>query len=306
MTGDTEHSKVYYSHWLELEKMLSTLAKENNAIRWVTNTGNAGDALIASATWQIFDELSIVPRVSRTRQVSKGDVAIFSGGGNLVSQYRSCMRFLERCLAVNVKNALVLPHTVRGHEALLNRLDERFIIVCRDGPSIDWIRRHAPNARTCFAPDLALRLDIPRLFASCDLSSNKVRFILRNAASPILIKYMLWRAAISRIQPVDGLLTVLRTDIEAIDRQNARKEQDLSNLYGSHFRQRLECDFISRDFLKVLDKAVSVRTNRLHVGLGSLLLGKHVELTDNNYGKIKAVFDSSLTKYPNVRFVGGG
>jgi exopolysaccharide biosynthesis predicted pyruvyltransferase EpsI len=52
----------------------------------------------------------------------------------------------------------------------------------------------------------------------------------------------------------------------------------------------------------VLDRATAIRTNRLHVGIGAALLGKQVELSDNSYGKIKAVYAASLSCFPRVSF----
>jgi exopolysaccharide biosynthesis predicted pyruvyltransferase EpsI len=288
--------------WQELEQAVASLALTAPVLRHVPNTGNAGDALIESGAWQFFDQLKICPLVSRTGDVSCGDIAVYGGGGNLVPPYRDCAQFLERCISVEIKEALVLPHTVRGHQALLGRLDERFTLACRDAESLAWVRQCAPRARTIFAPDMALRLDVPRLFGWCERRSNKRHFLLYSAGAGSLLKYRRWHAAATKLQPVDGVLTVLRTDVEAVPALKGPHQQDLSNLYGSHYRNRLEADFVSRDFLSVLMRARAVHTNRLHVGIGAALLGKRVRLADNSYGKIKAVYEASLSGFKDVSF----
>lgn len=291
--------------WQELEETVTGLALAAPVLRYVPNTGNAGDALIASAVWQLFDLLKVAPLVTRTRDVSGGDIALYAGGGNLVPEYQDCARFLERCLAVKIKQALVLPHTVRGHQSLLERLDQRFTLVCRDAESLSWVRHCAPRARAFFAPDMALRLDIPRLFAWCERPANKTRFLLYSAGSGTLLKYRRWRTAADRLQPRDGVLRIFRTDVEAVAAFKGPSQLDLSQLYGSHFRHRLESDFVSRDFLSVLIRAHEVHTNRLHVGIGAALLGRQVRLADNSYGKIKAVYDASLSDLESVSFLHG-
>ena len=119
--------------WDDLKLDLSTMAKESGRrMVYVPNTGNAGDALIASGAWQLFDQIGIAPTICRTREIRAGDIAIYAGGGNLVPEYKDCSLFLQQCLDVGVAKALVLPHTIRGYETLLGRLDNRFFLYCRD------------------------------------------------------------------------------------------------------------------------------------------------------------------------------
>lgn len=40
---------------------------------------------------------------------------IYAGGANLTPDYPHCAWFLRRCPTVRVKEAMVLPHTIRGH-----------------------------------------------------------------------------------------------------------------------------------------------------------------------------------------------
>jgi hypothetical protein len=137
--------------WQVLEAELRQLKVRGRPIRFVTNPGNAGDGLIAAGTWQFFDQMRLHPIVSKVKQVRRGDIAIYSGGGNLVPEYPACKEFLERCLEVGVDRALILPHTIRGHEQLLASLDERFTLVCRDTESLDRVRVSAPRARVVLA-----------------------------------------------------------------------------------------------------------------------------------------------------------
>ena len=43
-------------------------------------------------------------------------------------------------------------------------------------------------------------------------------------------------------------------------------------------------------------------TNRLHVAITAALLGKDVEVYDNSYGKLKAVWNASLKSFSNAAF----
>ena len=55
--------------------------------------------------------------------------------------------------------------------------------------------------------------------------------------------------------------------------------------------------------MRFISKFKTVRTNRLHIGIMSAMLGRQVDLFDNSYGKIRDVFDYSLREqFPNVRW----
>ena len=59
-------------------------------------------------------------------------------------------------------------------------------------------------------------------------------------------------------------------------------------------------------FLSVLAACRMVNTDRLHVGIGSALMGTRCRLYDNSYGKNRAVFDYSLIDCETISFATGG
>jgi exopolysaccharide biosynthesis predicted pyruvyltransferase EpsI len=269
---------------------------------YVPNEGNAGDALIAAGTWQFFDDMGLSPAYASLRQIRPGDALIYSGGGNLVPEYAGCQRFLERCLASEASSVLVLPHTIRGHEALLARLDGRFTLCCRDLASLERVRQTGTGARLLFAPDMALYIDVPRLFARCESYAGPA-FWARMAHHDRLLPYLRWRWALyRRVPPADGRLDVIRVDAEANAAHRGDRRWDMSNLYGSKFRLREESDLVSRDFLAFFGELSSVRTNRLHAGVAAALMGCEVTYLENSYGKIGAVYDAWMSHLASVHF----
>lgn len=270
---------------------------------YVPNEGNAGDALIAAGMWSFFDSLSLSPRISRLDELKEGDIAFYSGGGNLVDGYKECANFLERCLDVGVRKAIVFPHTVRGNEGLLSRLDSRFTIVCRDLVSLSWVSKFSNcGLNYFFAPDMAFFLDVPGLESRVKKPAAMGDFFSYLVCSPKqLVKYSLWRVKKTAVVPdAHGHLKVFRVDIEATDAQKGPASYDLSNLYGSKYRSREESEFITHGFLKTLSRADSIETNRLHVAVGGALINKKVVLYDNSYGKNSAIYDATLKYFPNV------
>lgn len=270
---------------------------------YVANHGNAGDALIAAGAWQLFDLLGLAPLQVSTHQLRPDDRAIYAGGGNFIADYQDCKWFLQRCLQLGLPGVLLLPHTVRGHAKLLGAMGSRFTLFCREQASLQWATAQAPQAHVMFAHDLALGIDVSRLMAGTGGGLGLPMDLLGRPRQ--LLRYIGWRWRITRVRPQpDGLLRIMRCDVERTADQTGPPGQDLSNLYGSGFCHRADCDRISRQFLQVLSAARLVETNRLHVGIGSALLGKQVLLHDNSYGKLRDIFNASLRGMPNVRFAG--
>ena len=289
--------------WEQLASILRALAHRAGALKYVPNHGNAGDALIAAGAWQLFDRLELAPRVSRRQFVRRGDTVLYAGGGNLVPEYQSCARFLERCLRVGVRAAVVLPQTIRGHEALLRELDGRFTLACRDETSLERVRATGTRAVVVSAPDLALGIDVDALFARCARLDVRAAFARDLALQRNLVAYGRWRRQLHALAAeMPRTAHIIRTDVESVPGVQGKAAWDVSNLYVSNFRPRSESDFVSRDYLRFVARAEKVVTNRLHAGVAAALMGRSVTLLDNSYGKIRAVYETSLRNVPGVEF----
>jgi exopolysaccharide biosynthesis predicted pyruvyltransferase EpsI len=290
------------SEWSPLGKWLRDFAARARDLCYVPNIGNAGDALIASGTWQLFDTIGLRPRVVSAALISEGASVIYAGGGNLTPDYQNCARFLRECISVGVKEAVVLPHTIRGHAQLLEQLDERFTLICRDLPSLEWCTATAPAAKIMFSHDLALALDIPKLQRRCSGVLPFADLIIRTGKARRFHSYLRWRRFTRNAQPVNGTLKVFRADVEAVSRHPGDSLQDIPGAYVSEFVNRIEHDFVARDLLNTVGRADVIVTNRLHVGIAGALLCKRVKLHDNSYGKIRDVYQSSLKGCAFVTF----
>lgn len=293
-------SQSPWSAWATLVSTLIKLKACKSRVLFIANPGNAGDALIASATWQLFDRLGVPVAASRVRHIASGDVVVYGGGGNLVPLYSDARVALEAALERGVQRFVLLPHTVRGHETLLGSLDPRFSLFCRDRSSLEHARRHAPLAQVALCPDMALGLDVSMLRRRA--ASMRVQFAARWAAlrQGHRKSYSDWRTATRNMEPGhDGRLQVLRSDVEAAT-QPGDKAGDLSGLYCSNLRSRNECDAVSERLLEVVNRARAVHTDRLHVAIAAQLLGKPVTLADNSYGKNHAVANTFKALMPWV------
>jgi hypothetical protein len=267
------------------------------------NNGNAGDSLIAAATFQLFRRIGLRPRLldhlyrgART----EGAVVLYSGGGNLVPFYSGARRFIAAHHR-RARRLVLLPHTVVGHEDLLAELGPNVDLIARERRSFEHIRAHAPKARHHLMHDIALGLDIE------ELRRGPLRLAAAPASARAAARLFVrgWQRLGKPRPPAGRVLNAFRTDSESTGIDRPADNFDLSAIYDGWVAPEGFARFAVRDFLSIADRYDEIRTNRLHVGIAGALLGKRVALHDNSYGKNRAVWEHSLAgRFANVEWRG--
>jgi hypothetical protein len=273
----------YGSALLQIE----ALAASGRSIVFLPNPGTLGDALINAATIQGFERAGI--GFSVFSSISAHDdsfVYVYGGGGNLVPYYDNCVGVL-RDLSLVGAEVIVLPHSCFGSAAaeVIASFGGKLSVWARERVSFNFLSLVSGGFSFGLGHDLALGLD---------LSDKRLHSFL----------------VFDRLAGLAGVgvgeLLAFRSDCEAIGGcvVDLVANVDLSNILGFSSRDSLGFDISFLD-VKVLFNCVSwflayirlfgvVRTDRLHVAVGALLLGKKVFFSDNSYGKCKAVYDFSL------------
>lgn len=289
-----------------LEAFLRDLAAEADGnILFAINNGNAGDSLIAAATFQVLRNAGVRcrPLEHRYRGPKTRDaIVLYSGGGNLIPLYEGARNFIAAHHR-RARRLILLPHTIEGNTDLLGELGPNVDLIARERRSFEHIRAHAPEARHHLMHDIALGLDLDELR----------RGPLRLSASPLSLRgaARVVRQGLRRLgkpRPPGGrVLNAFRTDKEATGIEIPAGNFDLSSIYFHWVAPEMFARLASRDFLAIADRYDEIRTNRLHVGIAGALLGKRVVLHDNSYGKNRAVWEYSLAgRFPNVEWCAQG
>lgn len=326
MPGTDHSSSVDASRSSELrdlEGFLSELKREPQPFLFIPNPGNAGDALIAHATRQLFDRLGLeYVWVNDLRRFDpRGRVVVYGGGGNLVPLYSDASRAL-RWADGNARRLILLPHTVSGHEQLLSELGPQTELICRERVSYDHVRGSVRSARCYLADDLALSVDTESTLAAppgppAALPLHVRRLFYRlifkpslrgSVASPRRLRYsdrlFAYRLAELEGDSPSGVLHAFRTDAERIEGRIPGDNQDLSRLLFFGTRSAEICHVGALHLLRYLDLFDEVRTNRLHLAVGAAVLGKRVKLYPNSYFKNRAVYEYSMRdRFPDVEWV---
>lgn len=286
-----------------LASVLEGLAALREPLLYHPVPGNAGDSAINAATYQLFDRFGLAFEVvgdDVEAATTRGRVVVCSGGGNLVPFYSDMRHFVARHHA-GCRQLVLLPATMRGHEDLLGALGQHVTLLCRDRPSFEHVRKHAPNARVEASHDVALHLNVEAL------RTKARQQFLPLVSSPAQARRNLrrrWRALRYDQRNVSnpGELFAFRTDVEGLPGR-ALNEANLD----------VSVEFVSDDMspaltleatwrmLAFLDRYPTVHTDRLHVAILSALLGKEVRMHDNSYGKNRVVYEQSLRDaFPRV------
>jgi exopolysaccharide biosynthesis predicted pyruvyltransferase EpsI len=256
--------------------LLAPLAGRDVAI--LPNNGNLGDVLIHAATLEVLERARVRPRIVSGDLDEKGDVLLVGGGGNLIDRYdhlRSRLRRLHR----RFEEVVILPHTICGDRtgAAFAGLEGNVRVVCRERYSYDFLRDIVPQAdQLLLSDDMAFHFDYDPYRVAGAGTLNAFRLDHERTDVPL---------------PPDNV--DLSDAIQLPDRPFRREFWSLP-----YWREYLEA------FLAAIAARAHVRTNRLHVAIAAGMLGKTVELFDNDYYKNRAVHEYSLAdRCPAVKYV---
>lgn len=286
---------------LEMADYLRQLASEGE-LHYLPNPGNAGDSMIACATYQLFEQEQIAYRVvDPSRFDSSGKIVLYGGGGGLVEGGLVARNFIEKHYQ-RAKRLVLLPHTVRGHEDLLGRLGPNVDLIARELVSYEHMKREAPNARVLLSHDLAFQLDVDALIAKPMpgwVGSISPKRRLRR-------RWFMTRELIRRRMFGANSLDCLREDKERTAEQLPVWNADISKLFKHGVDTPLKAAKASRMIFDQIVKYGELRTNRLHLAIAGALLGKRVFFQANNNAKCRSVYEFSMRdQFPEVVWVEG-
>ncbi|MEW4566763.1 polysaccharide pyruvyl transferase family protein [Tautonia sp. JC769] len=274
-------------------------------------TGNAGDALINVAAMQLFSTLGLRPRFLNYRSagVPEGGVLVCSGGGNFVSMYHNLANFVRKHHR-SAKRLIVLPHSYSGHEALLRELGPNVLLMCREPRSFDYLNGLGLRAEVELSEDVALNLDPATVLRGQPLAPEDRGSVWRREAWRDRLKYAVRSAAYLRTSPRDPetgrrSLLAYRDDAERTEAPLPSNNCDASVVFSSRDGYYLPDSALrsTRALLGFLNHFDDIFTNRLHVAIAALLLGKDVHIAPNNYHKLESIYRFSLKhRFPKAHW----
>lgn len=280
-------------HRMLVEEVLRPL--RNRSVLFMPNSGNAGDSLINVASTHCLDRMSIRFRTVGAGAKVDGETVLLGGGGNFIPAYGTIRKAFESFLDT-AREIILLPHTIRGNEDLLQRMGSNVTLIARDVESYRHATEVATKARVLLGHDMAFHTDVERLLQSSDAA-----VLYQPAFEEALATRKVNLAALQAKEKV----FFARHDVERAGSIGG-SDADISAIFALGTWPG-KAELSAWCFLEMIRTAPPIISDRLHVGIGAALLGKACTLHDNSYGKNLGVWRHSLRhQFPSVSFAAAG
>lgn len=282
-------------------------------VHYLPNPGNAGDSVIAAATYQCFRRHAIRMTIPHTKRFeSAGKTLFYGGGGNLIGigtyAHAQVSRFHK-----NAKRLVILPQTVKEVDDLIRSFGDNVTVICRERVSYDYVRSFGGPHQTLLAHDMAFSLDPSPLLKSVNRMAafaSGIRAMLKGEgrtrpANLVRILFGYPRGAVPDRAALGPTLSCFRLDGERTDIALPPGNIDLSAVFALGAGPEAVANYAAARLLSILNQFDEIRTNRLHIAISSAILGKTVKFYPNNYYKCRAVYEYSIQgRFPNVQWMG--
>lgn len=297
-------------------KYIEETLRELGIFYFWPNDGNLGDNLIAEATRQIFRQagLSWLPYNPESPPKDSGYVLVYGGGGRFVPHWGGIELHLKHMTRPEVRRCVILPHSIYGVDHFVKGLDERHIIFCREHKTLEYCRNLNTKSQFILAHDLGVSLKLNEIKIPTSLPSPAQNATSEEAWQYNLLTGNAARDAYSRVReatvksPKSGrnIAFFLRQDREKSIALTSPWSYDLSGLWSGTCNETA----YSSSLLKLMAELASypdvVVTDRLHVAIMAMHVGKEVYMLDNDYGKLSGVYEVSLKEMPQVHLLQPG
>lgn len=272
---------------------LLTRLSSQDPVKYLPVPGNAGDSFMNVGFYDLARSIDLrFEVIDRSATISKSDTVVIGGNGNLVPEYTFVAEVLPR-LSKSAGTVVMLPSTVREHDLLLAALESNVHLFLREHISFEYCQTVCRGANVLFDHDMAFNADV---------NSLKQRGIFRGfRPTPKTIALLLALATLRPRALFNRRLDAFRVGKESAVPGRGRLATDVSKLAALGTSTEAESYFAASHFFRAIDRFDEIRTDRLHVAIAATRLGKNTVLYDNSYYKCRAVFEASLSRYPNVR-----
>lgn len=296
--------------WEYLQHMLLSMGE----FYYWPNDGNLGDYLIAEATRQLFRQFGLkwkeynpeIPPIDASYNI------VYGGGGRFVPHWGGMDIFQKHLTAPQVSKCIILPHSINGVDDFISSLDERHVVFCREYKTLDYCCAVNTTAQFVLAHDMGLYIQMEKLPslhrvvslpAGAENESKAQAQLLTCRQLSRIYEKIRWSAV--RINS-RSIAFLLRTDREKQTSHSSLLSFDLSLVYSASCRESPYSSQLVRMMAEALRIPDVIVTDRLHVAIMAMHVGKEVYMLDNDYGKLSGVYEVSLKDKPNVHLIPPG
>lgn len=299
-----------------IDPKVVNILKELGEFHYHANGGNLGDFLIAQAEYALFEKFKLKYSIYyRNTQSEPKENFVFGGGGGFVS-YWNYQELFPLLTNKKIKNIVILPSSFYNCSDFIKLIDKRFTIFCRERFSYEYLLSCKTQAKVYLSQDMATMLSYINFNNSTSFSkeyslisnTSMVKKIYKEMFLPYQYIYETIEKKLKNIQ-IDKHLKVayfLRNDKEKAINKNLdliKNTIDLSTCCYGTCEDESMTSILTKLFLAAINTVDIVITDRLHIGVGALLLQKKLIWIDNSYKKILGVYLQSFKNNKDIIFL---
>lgn len=271
---------------LDNEIILKEL-KSLEPFTFIPNPGDMGDALTAAATLKFFDEYKLSYELYHPSRPTRDNI-VYGGGGRWHSMYEPLCE--KECIPLfrKAKRIVILPSGIFACRALVQAMDERYTVFCRDQASYHYLVQAGTAARVYLDHDMALRMNASIFdIRAMDIWSD-------TWSAPFFRDVVYQRAGSTGVflrRDRESCCSDIADSIDMSAYYSFSLEGfDVENIYN-----------VAKFMLLSMTMYDHIVTDSLHVGIAAALMGRRVSLLDNRCHKLSSVYHQSLHRFSHVQ-----
>jgi exopolysaccharide biosynthesis predicted pyruvyltransferase EpsI len=289
---------------------------QGEKVWYCPNPGNAGDALIATGTFQILEDLNVkYNTIHKDQNINlEGEIVIYGGGGSFTPRYGHVKKFIEKYRR-KAKRIVVLPQSIQKNESFISKLGSNVDIFTRERYSYEHAKKLSSDANIYIDHDMAFNADLKKMRkkARCGIPCMSAESFVKkvvNYKKGFYIPFkknieFLYNYISKSLVGSGDMLNFYREDSESIMGKVPNDNIDVSKLFTTGVFNRYTSLASSYFLLKFMNRYSVINTDRLHGAIASILLNKKVNFYPNDYHKSIGVYEYSIVdEYDKLRWHG--
>lgn len=293
-----------------MENEFTMFMKRNRTLKFhlVRAPGNAGDKLIRKGLLYFIESNSIY----LTADPHSADMILVQGGGNIDDIWVEGIRVIRQIIrSYPDKTLVVAPSSCHffttDFERILNSSDQEVHFFCREKYSHDVLSKMNlnKNIKIYLADDTAFLLEKSDFLKNLQNTGQKKHrlFAMRtdiesNLSSMKLETLNILRAFFNRFNLTDKIVSCFHK--HAV---NKFVSKNFSHYKSNDINIVRDIAFLkTSEYIRFVNQASEIHTDRLHVAILGAMLGKTVRIYPTRFKKNIGVYEYSLKNYSNVKF----